>query len=143
MIKYQAIKGFLNCDQEIKVNFRRSKILIPVADGSTVLIRVTIPCNCNCISELGWPLLHLRRKHFSVLMVYSILKGAPIVFSKYFQFNSLPTCSHPLTLVLPSSTINAFCYSLLWQPFLHLSEPNRNIFNSKLRHFLYKYYERC
>ena len=43
LIKYQAIKGFLNCDQEIKVNFCRSKILIPVADGSTVNMRVTTP----------------------------------------------------------------------------------------------------
>ena len=50
LIKYQAIKGFLNCDQEIKVNFRRSKILIPVADGSTVLMRVTTPCNTKRFS---------------------------------------------------------------------------------------------
>ena len=99
----------------------------------------------SCISELGWPLLHLRRKYFSVLMVYSILKEAPIVFSKYFQFNSLPTRSHPLTLVLPSSTINAFRYSFFvaapftWNSIPHdiLPEPNRNIFKSKLRHFLY------
>ena len=58
-----------------------------------------------CVSELGWPSLHLRRKYFSVLMIYSILKEAPIVFSRYFQFNSLPTRSHPLTLVLPSGII--------------------------------------
>ena len=78
-------------------------------------------------------------------MVYSILKGAPIVFLKYFQFNSLPTRSHLLTLVLPSSTINAFRYSFFvaapftWNSIPHdiLSEPNRNIFKSKLRHFLY------
>ena len=38
LIKYQAIKGFLNA---IKVKFCRSKILIPVMDGSTVLTRVT------------------------------------------------------------------------------------------------------
>ena len=43
LIKYQVIKGFYECDQEIKVKFRRSKILIPVADGSTVLTTVTTP----------------------------------------------------------------------------------------------------
>ena len=99
----------------------------------------------SCISELGWPLLHSRRKYFSVLMVYSILKGAPIAFLKYFQFNSLPTRTHPLTLALTSSTINAFRHSFfvaapfLWNSIPHaiLSEPNKNLFKSKLRHFLY------
>ena len=47
LIKYQAIKGFFECDQVIKVKFRRSKILIPVEDGSTVLTRVTTPCIRN------------------------------------------------------------------------------------------------
>ena len=96
-----------------------------------------------CVSELGWPSLHLRRKYFSVLMIYSILKEAPIVFSRYFQFNSLPTRSHPLTLVLPSSSLNAYRHSFfvaapfLWNtiPFEILSEAKRNIFKFKLRHF--------
>ena len=30
-------------------------------------------------------------------------------------FNSLPTRSHPLTLVLPSSSINTYRHSFLWQ----------------------------
>ena len=41
--KISSDQGLFNYDQEIKVNFRRSKILIPVADGSTVLMRVTTP----------------------------------------------------------------------------------------------------
>ena len=65
-----------------------------------------------CISELGWPLLISRRKYFSVLMVYSILKRAPIDFSKHFKFTNLLTHTHPLMLVLQtSSVINAFRYS--------------------------------
>ena len=98
-----------------------------------------------CISELGWPLLSSRRKYFSVLMVYSILKGAPIDFSKHFQFNNLSTRTHPLTLALTSSTINAFRYSFfvatpfLWNSIPHwiLSEPSKYLFKSKLRDFLY------
>ena len=34
----------LTSNQAIKVNFRRSKILIPVANGSTGLVSVTTPC---------------------------------------------------------------------------------------------------
>ena len=69
-------------------------------------------------------------------MVYSILKGAPIVFSKYFQFNSLPTRSHPLTLVLPSSTINAFRYSFLWQSLLHGTQFHMIFYQSQTGTFL-------
>ena len=99
----------------------------------------------SCVRELGWPPLHLRRKYFSILMIYSFLKETPSVFSKYFQFNSLPTRSHPLTLVLPLSSINTYRHSFfvaapfLWNtiPFEILSEAKRNIFKFKLRHFLY------
>ena len=41
LIKYQAIKGFFECDQDKKVKFRQSKMLILISDGSTVLMRVT------------------------------------------------------------------------------------------------------
>ena len=34
---------FIECLQEIKVNFRQSKILIPAANGSTGLMKVTTP----------------------------------------------------------------------------------------------------
>ena len=44
---YRRIKRssiHLTSNQAIKVNFRRSKILIPVANGSTGLVSVTTPC---------------------------------------------------------------------------------------------------
>ena len=43
---YRRIKRssiHLTSNQAIKVNFRRSKILIPVANGSTGLVSVTTP----------------------------------------------------------------------------------------------------
>ena len=40
----------LTSNQAIKVNFRGSKILIPVANGSTGLVSVTTPCLAKLVS---------------------------------------------------------------------------------------------
>ena len=51
---YRRIKRssiHLTSNQAIKVNFRRSKILIPVANGSTGLVSVTTPCHINVSSR--------------------------------------------------------------------------------------------
>ena len=48
-------KTFLECNQAIKANFRESKILIPVANGSTVLMKVTTPlCILVNVRFFGW-----------------------------------------------------------------------------------------
>ena len=102
--------------------------------------------SATCIRELRWPSLKVRRNYFSVWLLYSILhKTTSIDFSRYFHFNTLPTRSHPLTLNLVSSTINAFRHSffvaspLLWNsiPFDILSQPTGNIFKHKLKNFLF------
>ena len=55
LIKYQVMRVFIECDQEIKVNFRRSKILILVVDdGSTDLMRVTTPCHIKNLSNFPY-----------------------------------------------------------------------------------------
>ena len=42
----QVTRVFIECDQEIRVNFHRFKILILVVDdGSPDLMRVTTPCH--------------------------------------------------------------------------------------------------
>ena len=99
-----------------------------------------------CVRELKWPTLKVRRDYFSIWTLYSILHQATAIdFSSYFHFNNLPTRSHPLTLNLVSSSINAFRHSffvaspLLWNsvPPDILSQPAAPIFKQKLKHFLF------
>ena len=62
-----------------------------------------------CLKELRWPTLALRRQYYVILMLYSILHNlTPITFTRHFELNTLPTRSHPLTLISKASTINAY-----------------------------------
>ena len=99
-----------------------------------------------CIEELQWPSLKVRRNYISVLTLYSILHGTTSInFAHYFQFNTLVTRSHHLTLNLVSSTINAFWHSFfiaipfLWNsiPYEILSQSVAQLFKYKLKHFLF------
>ena len=99
-----------------------------------------------CVEELGWPSLKLCRDYFTIWTLYCILHNATAIdFSQYFQFNTLATRSHSLTLNLLSSTINAFRHSffvtspLLWNsiPFEILSQSTAPIFKFKLKRFLF------
>ena len=99
----------------------------------------------NFVNELGWPSLKARRDYISIWTLYSIFhKRIAIDFSKYFQFNTLSTRSHSLTLNLVCSTINTFRHSFfvavpfLWNflPPTILSQPTAGSFKHKLKHFL-------
>ena len=91
----------------------------------------------------------LRRDYFTICTLYCILHiTTAIDFSQYFQFNTLATRSHSLTLNplnLLSSIINAFRYlffvtsPLLWNsvPFEILSQSTAPIFKYKLKRFLF------
>ena len=104
-----------------------------------------IKSSSECLDELRWPSLELRRNYMCVVLLYAILNDfTPIKFSDYFQLNDFSTRSHPLTnLPLPSS-INAFRYSFFvnsvffWNsiPFDVLSAP-LNHFKHKLKQFLF------
>ena len=86
----------------------------------------------ECIRELGWPSLELRRNYTCIVMLYTILNNlTPIKFSEYYQLNELSTRSHPLTIYPLSSSINGYRYSFfvnsvfLWNsvPYDVLSAP--------------------
>ena len=94
-----------------------------------------------CVNELGWPSLKVRHDYISIWTLYSIFhKRTAIDFSKYFQFNTLSTRSHSLTLNLVCSTINAFRHSFivavpfLWNflPPTILLQPTAGSFKHKL-----------
>ena len=69
----------------------------------------------ECIRELGWPSLELRRNYACIVMLYTILNNlTPIKFSDYYQLNELSTRSHPLTIYPLPSSINGYRYSFLW-----------------------------
>jgi len=97
-----------------------------------------------CLEELKWPPLEHRRNYYAVLMLYSILHGlSPISFNEHFQFNSFPTRSHPLTLMIKNSTINVCRYSFfintpfIWNqiPYGILSKLSSLAFRQQLRLF--------
>ena len=101
----------------------------------------------DCVSELKWPSLQSRRQFLSLSILYDIWKGRTgINFNDYFEFNTLSTRSHSLTLKLLSSTINAFRYSFfvsvafLWNaiPVDILAQSQAKYFKSKLKHFMFK-----
>ena len=86
----------------------------------------------ECIRELGWPSLELRRTYACIVILYAILSNlTPITFSEYYQLNELSTRSHPLTIYPLPSSINGYRYSFfvnsvfLWNSVLHdvLSAP--------------------
>ena len=96
----------------------------------------------DCLEELKWPTLELRRQYQTIVMVYSILhKQTPIIFSHHFGFNTNSTRSHPLALKIRSSSINAFRYSFyvnapfVWNsiPYEILSLSSNSLFRSRLR----------
>ena len=96
----------------------------------------------DCLEELKWPTLELRRQYQTIVMVYSILhKQTPIIFSHHFGFNTNSTRSHPLALKIRSSSINAFRYSFyvnapfVWNsiPYEILSLSSNSLFRSWLR----------
>ena len=98
-----------------------------------------------CLKELRWPTLALRRQYYSILMLYSILHNlTPITFTRHFELNTLPTRSHPSTLISKASTINAYRYSFfvdtpfLWNriPYDIISTSSAMSFKLKLRRFL-------
>ena len=66
----------------------------------------------ECIRELGWPSLELRRNYACIILLYTIFHNlTPIKFSDYFQLNELKTRSHHLTIYPISSSINSYRYS--------------------------------
>ena len=100
----------------------------------------------SCLQELHLSPLHTRRAYFSLSLAHDILhKRVAIPFSLYFQFSTTTTRSHPMTLCVPSSTINPCRYSFfvstpfLWSsiPLRILQLPDVAAFRSALRHFLF------
>ena len=103
--------------------------------------------NLQLFVSMNWDGPH--SKHVVTIYLfglYSIFhKRTAIDFSKYFQFNTLSTRSHSLTLNLVCSTINAFRHSFfvavhsLWNflPPTILSQPTAGSFKHKLKHFLF------
>ena len=71
----------------------------------------------SCINQLKWFSLHTRRSFSSICLAHDILhKRVSIPFSRHFQFSSV-TRSHPLSLSIPSSSINPYRF-FLNNPFL-------------------------
>ena len=100
----------------------------------------------SCLQELHLSPLHTRRAYFSLSLAHDILhKRVAIPFSQYFQFSTTTTRSHPMTLCVPSSTINPRRYSFfvntpfLWNsiPLRILQLPDAAAFWSALCHFLF------
>ena len=70
----------------------------------------------ECIRELGWPSLELRRNYACIVMLYTILNNLTPI--EYYQLNKLSTRSHPLTIYLLPSSINGYPYQV---PFCEFS----------------------
>ena len=102
--------------------------------------------SASCLQELKWPSLQSRRSYFSVSLVHDIIhQRISIPFNKHFQFSTTNTRSHPLSLCIPSTTINPYRHSFFVNtPFVWNSIPyhilqllsNRLTFHSALRRFL-------
>ena len=100
----------------------------------------------SCLQELHWSPLHTRRSYFSISLTHDILHNrVAIPFSRYFQFSTTITRSHPMILCIPSSTINPYRYSFfvntpfLWNtiPLRILQLSNPVVFRTALRRFLF------
>ena len=93
-----------------------------------------------------------RRSYFSTSLTHDILHNrVAIPFSKYFQFSTTVTRSHPMSLFIPSSTINSRRFSFfinslfLWNTIPHriLKLTNPVAFRTALRRFLFAYSCNC
>ena len=96
----------------------------------------------ECIAKLKWPTLERRRQYLSVVTAHNIIHHRTCIHSpNYFQFNTTVTRTHPLTLNLPTSTINAFRHSFfvsvcfLWNGIPEAILAAKCV-TSKLRHHL-------
>ena len=97
------------------------------------------------LNELKWPTLASRRQYQSIIMACCILqKQTPIGLNHRFHLNTNSTRSHPLTLQIPTSSINALRYSFyvntsfLWNsiPYEILLQSN-SLFRSQLHYHLF------
>ena len=89
----------------------------------------------ECIAKLT---LERRRQYLSVVTAHNIIHHRTCIHSpNYFQFNTTVTRGHPLTLNLPTSTINAFRHSFFVSVcFLWNGIPEAKCVTSKLRRHL-------
>ena len=60
----------------IKVNFCQSKILIPVANGSTGLMRVATPCKVNMVSQRKSCSFCINLYHVAMVLLMCFYYGA-------------------------------------------------------------------
>ena len=65
----------------------------------------------TCYQMLHLPTLCARRDYLSVCTIQDICHNGSVPFQNYFTYNTMPTRSHSLSFVIPSSTINARRYS--------------------------------
>ena len=99
----------------------------------------------SCLQELHWSPLHTRRSYFSISLTHDILHNrVAILFSRYFQYSTTITRSHPMTLCIPSSIINPYRYFFVNTPFLWNTIPlrilqlsNPVVFRTALHCFLF------
>ena len=98
----------------------------------------------TCYQMLHLPTLCARRDYLSVCTIQDIRHNGSVPFQNYFTYNTMPTRSHSLSIVIPSSTINARWYSyfvrvcFIWNqlPIDLLKIDNRNLFrHAVLKHF--------
>ena len=104
--------------------------------------------NPQLFVSMNWDGPH--SKHIMIIYLFGLcipssIREQPLISLKYYQFNTLSTRSHSLTLNLVCSTINAFRHSFfvtvpfLWNflPPTILSQPTAGSFKHKLKHFLF------
>ena len=66
----------------------------------------------QCLNQLGWPLLKLRRDYLSVNLLYDIINNIITVkLTDFCSFVSSCTRQHSLSILPLQSTINALRYS--------------------------------
>ena len=100
----------------------------------------------SCLQDLNWRTLHTRRSYFSISLTHDILHNrVAIPFSNYFQFFTIITRSHPMSLCIPSTIINLQHFSFfvsapfLWNTIpLHILQLfNPVAFWTELHYFLF------
>jgi len=70
--------------------------------------------SASYLQELKWPSF-LTYPTFSVSLAHDILhQRISIPFNKHFQFSKTNMLSHPLSLCIPSTTINPYCHSFFF-----------------------------
>ena len=98
----------------------------------------------NCCTRLNLPSLQARRHYLSICFLDDIYhKHTSLSFDQFCDFNSMPSRSHHLSLIPPTSTINSRRFSFfvnttfLWNSIpIHILE-DRN--PKSFRHSLYNY----